>query len=156
MKREDIIKHFPDATKEQIDALLTINGADINKAKGDLDAVQGQLTMAQQQITVLEKAGKDAKAHKDRADQLQAELEGVKKAEGIRSIRQKVAGEKKIPENLLTGETEEACNAQADAILAFAKPGAYPKVPDGGEPAGKDGGKTSAWQQLSAAISSNE
>ena len=156
MKREDIIKHFPNATKKQIDALLTINGEDINKAKGDLDAVQGQLTMARQQITVLEKAGKDAKTHKDRADQLQAELDGMKQAEGIRSIRQKVAWEKKIPENLLTGETEEACNAQAVAILAFAKPGAYPKIQDGGEPAGKDDGRTSGWQQLSAAFSSEE
>ena len=32
MKREDITKQFPDATKEQIDAIMAINGEDINKA----------------------------------------------------------------------------------------------------------------------------
>lgn len=134
MKRTDITAIWPDATKEQIDQILAINGADISKAKGDLDGLQGQLTQAQEQIAALEAAGKDAKAHKDRADQLQAELDGMKKAETIRGIRMKVAGEKKIPAALLTGETEEACAKQADAILAFAKPSAYPNVPDGGEP----------------------
>ncbi len=133
MKRTDVTAIFPDATKEQLDKIMDLNGADINKAKGDLDTVRGQLTQAQEQITALEAAGRDAKAHKDRADQLQAELDGMKKAETIRVIRQKVAGEKKIPANLLTGETEEACTKQADEILAFAKPGGYPKIPDGGE-----------------------
>ena len=52
-------------------------------------------------------------------------------------MREKVSTDKKIPASLLTGETEEACSAQADAILAFAKtaPG-YPHLPDGGEPGG--------------------
>jgi len=48
-------------------------------------------------------------------------------------VREKVSGEKKVPASLLTGETEETCTAQADAILAFAKSGSYPNVPDGGE-----------------------
>ena len=33
----------------------------------------------------------------------------------------------------LCGDTEEACTAQAQAILKFAKPG-YPDVRDGGDP----------------------
>ncbi len=136
MKRTDIAAIFPDATREQIDQLLDLNGADVAKAKGDLEGLQGQLTQAQEQIAALETAGKDAKAHKERADQLQAELDGMKKAESIRNIRLKVAADKKVPSNLLTGETEEDCAKQADAILAFAKPGNYPKVQDGGEPAG--------------------
>ena len=32
MKRTDITELFPDATKEQIDKLLDLNGADIAKA----------------------------------------------------------------------------------------------------------------------------
>ena len=62
----------------------------------------------------------------------------MKHAEAVRQVREKVSGEKKVPANLLTGETEETCTAQADAILAFAKSGTYPAVPDGGE-AGKGG-----------------
>ena len=55
-------------------------------------------------------------------------------AEASALVGKKVAGEKKIPANLLTGETEEACAEQADAILAFAQPGGYPRLRDAGEP----------------------
>ena len=48
-------------------------------------------------------------------------------------MREKVAGEKKVPANLLTGDNEDACAKQADEILAFAKNGVYPAVPDKGE-----------------------
>lgn len=127
MKRTDITEIFPDATKEQIDKLMGINGADINAAKSEVDNLQRQveglknninteeLTKAQQQI-----------------EQLTKELTGMKSAEAIRLTREKVATEKKVPVNLLTGETEEACAKQADEILAFAQP-KYPAVRDGGE-----------------------
>ena len=52
----------------------------------------------------------------------------------IRLTREKVAGEKKVPAHLLTGETEEACAKQADEILAFAQPSGYPQIRDGGDP----------------------
>ena len=69
----------------------------------------------------------------DKADKLQKELDGLKRDQAIRAIRAKVAGEKGIPEALLTADTEEACAEQADAILAFANPSGYPNVRDGGE-----------------------
>lgn len=69
----------------------------------------------------------------DRAAALEKELEGMKHAESVRGIRAKVAAEKGIPESLLTGETEEACAEQADAIIKFANPSGYPNVRDGGE-----------------------
>lgn len=69
----------------------------------------------------------------DRAEKLQKELEGMKHAESIRNIRTKVAEESGVPANLLTGETEEACKEQAEAIKAYATP-KYPNVKDGGEP----------------------
>ena len=40
MKRTDITELFPDATAEQIDKLMDLNGQDINKAKGELDAIR--------------------------------------------------------------------------------------------------------------------
>ena len=36
MKRADITALFPEATKDQIDQILNLNGADINAAKGGL------------------------------------------------------------------------------------------------------------------------
>lgn len=68
----------------------------------------------------------------EKAEALEAELSSIKKAEAIREIKIKVATETGIPAHLLTGETEEACREQAEAIKAFAKP-AYPVIKDGGE-----------------------
>lgn len=70
----------------------------------------------------------------ERAEKLQAELDGIKKANEVKSIREKVAEEMAIPVSLLTADTEEECREQASAINAFAKPSAYPQVRDGGEP----------------------
>lgn len=53
MKREDITKVFPEATKEQIDALLDVHSADIGKVKGDYDTLKGQLDTANGTIKTL-------------------------------------------------------------------------------------------------------
>ena len=141
MKREQISEIIPDATKEQIDKIMGLNGSDINSAKGDLDGLKGQLATAQAELAKLKEASdgpKDALREASAAIKaLQTELDAMKKAEALRTMREKVSAEKKIPASLLTGEDETACNAQADAILAFAKtaPG-YPHLPDGGEPGG--------------------
>ena len=44
MKRTDITDLFPDASKEAIDKLMGINGADINAAKAELEALRTELT----------------------------------------------------------------------------------------------------------------
>jgi hypothetical protein len=44
MKRTDITALFPDATPDQIDKLMDLNGGDINRAKGELDGLKTQLT----------------------------------------------------------------------------------------------------------------
>lgn len=69
----------------------------------------------------------------ERADSLQSELDSLKAAEQLRSVREEVATAKGIPQNLLTGSTKEECEAQADALLKWGRPNDYPKVPDSGE-----------------------
>lgn len=69
----------------------------------------------------------------ERANNLEAELNGLKKAEEVRLMREKVSKETGIPANLITGATEDECKAQAEAIKAFATPSGYPKVTDKGE-----------------------
>ena len=135
MKRTDITELFPEATAEQIDKLMDLNGQDINKAKGELEAIKGQLTAAQEEIGRI-KTGADKGALEEitaRANALQAELDSMKRSEEIRVMCAKVSSEHNVPADLLTGETEEACAEQAKAILAFAKPSGYPSVRDGGE-----------------------
>lgn len=74
----------------------------------------------------------ELQAAAEKASALQAELEGMKQADALRTMRTKVSTDTGVPVNLLTGSTEEECTAQAQAILQFAKP-QYPTVPDGGE-----------------------
>ena len=69
----------------------------------------------------------------ERAEKLESELNSLRKAESVRTIREKVATETGVPSNLLTAETEEECKTQAESILAFAKPSEYPNLKDGGE-----------------------
>lgn len=76
-------------------------------------------------------------------DSVKNELAQLKSANAIRDIREQVASAKQIPAALLTGDTKEACEQQADAILAFAKPAqTAPVVPDSGEVTHAGGGKT--------------
>lgn len=126
MKRTDITDLWPEAPKEAIDKLMAINGADVNASKAELDNLKQKLAAAANSDE-LQKA-------QQQAAQLQQELDAMKAAETIRLTREKVAGEKKVPAHLLTGETEEACAKQADEILAFAQPSGYPQIRDGGDP----------------------
>lgn len=69
----------------------------------------------------------------ERAEKLEKELTALKKSNEVRVIREKVAKETGVPINLLTGESEEACNEQAKAILAYAQPNQFLTLKDGGE-----------------------
>lgn len=120
MKREDIIAIIPEATEEQVTTMLNAHHSKVKTWKDKFDSVKDNPTAA------------DLQTATERAEQLQRELDALKNADAVRQIREKVAGEKKLPASLLTADTEEACAAQADAILAFAKPDIYPNVKDGG------------------------
>ena len=68
----------------------------------------------------------------DNASKLKNELDTLKAANTVREVREKVAKEMDIPASLLTGDNEEACKAQAEAIIAYAggKPKKYPDTKD--------------------------
>lgn len=129
MKRTEIQELFPEAPKESIDKIMSLNGADINAAKAEVETLKQQLADAQKSAAENE----DLKKAQQQIEELTKELTGMKAAETVRLTREKVAGEKKVPAHLLTGETEEACAKQADEILAYVKSSkAYPTLPDGG------------------------
>lgn len=133
MKRSDITDLFPEATKDQVDRLMDINGSDINGAKGEAETLRSELAAAKAEIEKYSGAGVQLKEAQDALTAARAEIESMKAKEDLRLMREKVSTEKSVPIGLLTGETEDECVSQADAILSFAKTGKYPSIPDGGE-----------------------
>lgn len=94
-----------------------------------------QLKAKADQFTAQEEASKtDLQKAQDAAARLQKELDQLKNANKARDARDKVAAETGVPASLLTGETEEACKAQAAALLKWHgdQPN-YPAARDGGE-----------------------
>lgn len=135
-------------TQEEVNAIV---GKRLAEEKGkysdyeDLKAKAAKYDEAEEaQKTELQKVT-------ERANNLEAELSQIKKANEVRTMRENVSKETGIPANLLTGATEEECKAQADAIKAFAQPSGYPKVRDGGEIPKQPGG--SAVQQFADVLS---
>lgn len=133
MKRTDITALFPDATEEQINKIMDINGSDINNAKKNYDDLQASLSSTQAELQAA-KAGADelTKEH-ERAEALQKQLDERNAADAIREMKDKVSQETGVPANLLTAEDEDACRQQAASIKEYATP-KYPTVQDGGDP----------------------
>ncbi len=76
MKREDISKLFPNATDEQINALLDINSADIGKVKKERDTYKSELETVQGKLKGFD--GVDAAALQEKVRTLTGELETAK------------------------------------------------------------------------------
>ncbi|MCQ2386491.1 MAG: hypothetical protein MJ078_07460 [Clostridia bacterium] len=90
-----------------------------------------------------EAAKSDLQRAQEEAGRYKAQAEALQREIGTRNAREKIAAEKGIPANLLTGETEEDCAKQADAILAWRGGNQkYPAVQDSGETGKLSGGKT--------------
>lgn len=87
MTREDIKKHFPEATDEQISGLLDINSKDIGKHKTAAETASADLKKAKDTIEELEKNAKDAAA-------LQKTIDDYKAADEKRQADAKAAAER--------------------------------------------------------------
>lgn len=130
MKREEITAIFPEATKEQLDQIMAINGADIQHAKAGMADLQSKLTEANTQIESLQVNADEFK----RLQGIETQYQELQTANSIREMREKVSKETGVPAHLLTGDTEEDCTAWANTLKEYARPSAYPNVPNGGEP----------------------
>lgn len=73
----------------------------------------------------------------ERAENLQAQLDALTKANAERELRDRISAETGVPAALLRGSSEEDLKAQAEAIMGFANASkaSYPQVKDGGETA---------------------
>ena len=88
MKRTDITGLFPDATTEQINALMDINGADINSAKAGITDLQTQLATANATIEQLRADARDVEELTNRATAFETELNTLKASNAIRDMRE--------------------------------------------------------------------
>lgn len=117
-------------TQDEVNAIVGKRLAEEKGKYADYDVLKAKADKfdeaEEKNKTELEKAT-------ERANNLEVELTALKKADEVRTMRENVANETGIPVHLLTGATEDECKAQAEAIKAFAQPGGYPKVKDGGE-----------------------
>lgn len=126
-------------TQAEVDAIIGDRLKREREKYADFDTLKDKAAKydaaVESEKTELQKATELAESYK-------AQLDALKKAETVRQIRDKVATEKGIPVNLLTGETEDACTAQADALLAWHTPEVkpYPTVKDAGEVRNTSGG----------------
>ena len=87
MTREDIKKHFPEATEEQISGLLDINSKDIGKHKKAADDASAELKTAKDTIAELEKNKQDTAA-------LQKTIDDYKAADEKRQADAKAAADR--------------------------------------------------------------
>lgn len=126
-------------TQDEVNALIAARVNRVEAKYADYEAMKTKLAEYEKDGNL-----KPEEANKKIAE-LTTELDALKKADGIRVMREKISKETGIPAHLLTAETEEECKAQANSIKEFAQPGKYPTVPDGGE---THGGKPSTSQQF--------
>ncbi len=135
-KKQTVEQPQPEAQNEKLFTQDEVNGF-FKKRYSDLMSQLESYKEKAAKYDELEEANKsELQKATERAEKLQAELNGMKKASEVRELREKVAKEAGIPAasmSLLTGETEEVLKEQAKTILSFAVPGTYPQIPDGGE-----------------------
>ena len=126
--------------KAAIDAIMAENGKDIEAQKATIASLTSERDGLKSQLETAQgweqKYNAEVPALTSQRDELQNKI-------NIRDARDKVSADTGVPANLLTGNTEEECKAQADNILKWH--GAQPKYPatnDGGEQTTPTGGTT--------------
>lgn len=98
MKRDEIKAIFPDATDEQLKAVMDLNGADVEKAKSKVTALEADLKESKDgfeklntEFETLKAANADGAEWKAKFEALKAENEAKEKqAEADRLLREKV------------------------------------------------------------------
>ena len=117
-------------TQAELNAIVQKRVGEVTAKYEDYEELKGKA----QKFDALEEESKtELQKATEKANALQKQVDSMKKADKIRTIREGVSKAKGVPAGLLTGETQEECEKQADDIIAFAKPKSYPAVKDKGE-----------------------
>lgn len=126
--QEEEAKSSRTFTQDEVNTMIGERLAKERKKYSDYEAIKDKAT----RFDALGDYQATLKSKDDKIVALQNEVDALNKGNEIRTIREKVSSETGVPISLLTADTEDAMKAQADAIIAFAKP-KYPNVKDSGE-----------------------
>ena len=112
-------------TQADVDAIVDKRLAREREKYADYDAIKAKAA----KFDEAEQAAKsELQKAQEAAAELQTKLSAREKELAAVKARGKVAAEMNVPEGLLTGETEEACKAQAEKLLAWR--GGAPSMPN--------------------------
>lgn len=117
-------------TQTELDSIIADRLKREREKYGDYNSLKEKAARLDE---IEENAKSELQKAQERAEKLQAELSAIKHSEEIRNVRDKVAQATGVPASLLSGETEDACTEQANAILSFKSSTPYPTIKDGGE-----------------------
>lgn len=110
-------------TQEEVNAMIGKRVNELTSKYADYESLKEKASKYDRQQ---DESKTDLQKANERIDELQNQLSGMTRANTIREVRDKVSKEMKVPATLLTGDDEESCKKQAEAILEFAKPKSYP------------------------------
>lgn len=129
MKREEIEKLFPEATKEQVDKVMNLNGADVEKVKGKVTELESELNEKKTAFDTLTADFEELKTKTASADDYKTKFEALqetmKQADAEREAQAKhkaieqrfntVIGDKKFTHEAIRKDyLEKFCNALDD------------------------------------------
>lgn len=128
-------------TQAELDAIIADRLARERGKYADYDTLKDKAARFDAQV---EAEKTDLQKAQEQAASLQTQLNALKAETAARNVRDKVAAAKGIPATLLHGSTEEECNTEADALLAFrgGQQAHYPDTHAQGETTPPPSGKT--------------
>lgn len=113
MERDDVLGVFPEATREQVNALLNLRGREVNESKSVIEDLRTQLAAANSRIEEFDKAKQEQMTREEKLDALIKEAEQQKRDNAIERNRLKA-------EAVLSGIgiTGDAASAQLDILVS--------------------------------------
>lgn len=117
-------------TQAELDAIVQDR---VKRERAKYDGFEDFKAKAQKYDEQEEANKSELQKAQERASELEEKLKKKEHEESIREMKKKIADELKVPADLLTGETEDECRTQAQAIMSFATSQGYPTVKDAGE-----------------------
>ena len=109
MKREELKAIIEGITEEQLKAILDLNGADINKAKGEYDALKSELDTEKKTISTMTEELQSLKASNATAEDWKAKFEQLQKDNAEKEKQAKEEREKAEREENIKNRYNAVC-----------------------------------------------
>lgn len=113
MKREEIKQIFPDATDEQLKLVMDLNGADVEKAKSKVTALEAELKEKKEDFAKLNNELDELKAANASGEDWKAKFEALQ--------AENVAKEKQAEADRILAEKTENVTSRFTAVLGEKK-----------------------------------